>query len=164
MSAAAPDLRSAAWRRFAEAFRYPVRSTDGAGADYHAAFEPALSREAGSLHEAAYAGEDRSALFEELIRFYGHFGLVREERAELPDHVTVELEFMHFLCWLEHRASERGEDASGVRRAERDFLARHVLRLARGLAARCEAAPPRYAALARELVAHVEGELAGLAA
>jgi nitrate reductase assembly molybdenum cofactor insertion protein NarJ len=31
-----------------------------------------------------------------LVRFYGHFGLAREERAELPDHVTVELEFMHF--------------------------------------------------------------------
>jgi DMSO reductase family type II enzyme chaperone len=155
--------RSAAWRRLAEAFRYPVRGRDGAGADFLAAFEPAVSREAGSLHEAAYASEDRSALFEELLRFYGHFGLAREERAELPDHITVELEFMHFLCWLEHAALARGENVSGLRRAERDFLGRHLRRLATGLAERCVQAPERYALLARQLADHVETELARVA-
>jgi nitrate reductase assembly molybdenum cofactor insertion protein NarJ len=68
---------------------------------------------------AAYASEDRSALFDELVRFYAHFGLAREECAELPDHLGVELEFMHFSCWLEHGASARGDDlgGSGVRSA-----------------------------------------------
>jgi DMSO reductase family type II enzyme chaperone len=152
-----------AWRRLAEAFRYPVRSSGGAGADFLAAFEPAVSREAGSLHEAAYASEDRGVLFEELLRFYGHFGLARGERAELPDHLTVELEFMHFLCWLEHGASARGDDVAGLRHAERDFLARHLRRLAAGLAQRCERAPSRYAELAQQLSAHVDTELADLA-
>jgi DMSO reductase family type II enzyme chaperone len=152
-----------AWRSFAEAFRYPVRSSGGAGADFLSAFEPAVSREAGSLHEAAYASEDRSTLFEELVRFYGHFGLAREQRSELPDHLTVELEFMHFLCWLEHGASARGDDVAGLRRAERDFLARHLRRLASGLAERCATAPAGYAALARCLTEHVEAELAELA-
>ena len=164
MSGVRAAERSLAWRRLAEAFRYPVRSQAGAGADFHAAFEPAVSREAGSLHEAAYASEDRRSLFEELVRFYAHFGLARELRAELPDHLTVELEFMHFLCWLEHGASARGADVAGLRRAQRDFLARHLRRLAVGLAARCESAPPRYAALARQLAEHVAGELAELGA
>lgn len=155
--------RSMAWRSLAEAFRYPVRSSGGTGADFLAAFEPAVSREAGSLHEAAYASEDRSVLFEELLRFYGHFGLARGERAELPDHLTVELEFMHFLCWLEHAAASRGDDVAGLRRAERDFLARHLRRLATGLAARCTNAPQRYAALARALPAHIDAELVHLA-
>jgi DMSO reductase family type II enzyme chaperone len=153
-----------AWRRLAEAFRYPVRSAGGAGADFLAAFEPAVSREAGSLHEAAYASEDRGVLFEELLRFYGHFGLTRGEQAELPDHLTVELEFMHFLCWLEHGASARGDDVAGLRRAERDFLARHLRRLAAGLAQRCASAPERYATLVSQLSAHVESELTTLAA
>jgi DMSO reductase family type II enzyme chaperone len=163
MSGLSPAARSMAWRRLAEAFRYPVRSSDGAGADYHAAFDPAVSQEAGSLHEAAYASEDRSALLEELLRFYRHFGLARDERAELPDHLEVELEFMHFLCWLEHAASARGEDVAGLRRAQRDFLARHLQRLAAGLAARCAEAPARFAALARMLAEHVEEELGELA-
>ena len=37
----------------------------------------------------------------------------RIECAELPDHLGVELEFMHFSCWLEYGASARGDDLGG---------------------------------------------------
>ena len=76
---------------------------------------------------------EASALFEELVRYYEHFGLRRKEDAELPDHISVELEFMHFLCELEHHALLNGQEIVSVKNAQRDFIDRHVKRLLQGL-------------------------------
>ena len=76
-----------------------------------------------------YGGEwggSRKQSMEETLRFYRFFGLkVEEGTRELPDHVTVELEFMRIMAFTEGMARARGLDALPFIRAQRDFLARH---------------------------------------
>jgi len=68
---------------------------------------------------------DRLHAMEELVRFYNFFGL-RISPGTMPDHVTVELEFMHFLAFKEAEAREEGGDAGSYVRAQRDFLQRRL--------------------------------------
>ncbi len=65
---------------------------------------------------------DRLRAMEELVRFYNFFGL-RLAPGLMPDHLVVELEFMHYLAFKE---AEAGGDAASFRRAQRDFLERHL--------------------------------------
>lgn len=124
--------RSAIYRTLAEAFTYegaeqgPFAIT---GADYNNAFDPAVNEDACSLRERTHTQEDQSSLFEELMRFYEFFGLKRAEHAEMPDHLGVELEFMHFLTHLEMQVADKPEELASIRRAQHDFLARHLARL-----------------------------------
>jgi len=125
---------SATYAGFARAFQY----SDAAdavigGSEYLEVFDPSISDEAASLHEAAYVAMDASALFEELVRFYEHFGLRRNSEAELPDHLCVELEFMHFLCELEGHQDQGSDGLASIHNAQRDFLERHVKRLLDGI-------------------------------
>lgn len=78
------------------------------------------------LREGHYHG-GRMAVMEELVRFYNHFGLstTQGDERELPDTLTTELEFLHYLAFKEVLALQRGEDATPYLRAERDFLERH---------------------------------------
>lgn len=73
--------------------------------------------------------EDRKVVMKELILFYNHFGLSYAEGAqdERPDHVCLEMEFLHYLTFKELQAVQTGADPSSYRRAERDFLERHPL-------------------------------------
>jgi DMSO reductase family type II enzyme chaperone len=73
--------------------------------------------------------EDRKVVLKELILFYNHFGLSYAEGAqdERPDHVCLEMEFLHYLTFKELQAMQTGADPSGYRRAQRDFLERHPL-------------------------------------
>jgi DMSO reductase family type II enzyme chaperone len=73
--------------------------------------------------------EDRKVVLKELILFYNHFGLSYAEGAqdERPDHVCLEMEFLHYLTFKEVQAMQTGSDPSGYRRAQRDFLERHPL-------------------------------------
>ena len=163
--------RSLTYQRLRTAFGYPGPDTPRphpalrlpqvqlAGPTFLEAFDPAVSEDACSLHEAEYAGEDRSVLFEELVRFYAFFGLSRDELSELPDHLTVELEFMHFLTFLEHRCALDGRPIEGLRRAQHDFLSRHLSRLARGIEGRCRSRAPYCVALVARLREFVESEL-----
>lgn len=70
----------------------------------------------------------RMTIMEELVRFYNHFGLstTKGEERELPDHLCTELEFLHFLTFKEVLALQEAQDPAPYRRAERDFLMRHV--------------------------------------
>lgn len=64
---------------------------------------------------------------EELVRFYDFFGYqLRQEYAWAPDHLSIELEFLHFLAHQEGRSAEVEEQLS-YQLAQRDFLERHVL-------------------------------------
>jgi DMSO reductase family type II enzyme chaperone len=124
--------RSAAYRALAEAFTYEGAETGPfgiTGADYNDAFDPAINKDACSLRERTHTQEDQSSLFEDLMRFYEFFGLKRAEHAEMPDHVSVELEFMHFLTHLENTVAEMPEELESIRRAQHDFLSRHLVRL-----------------------------------
>lgn len=72
-------------------------------------------------------GGDRMKVMEDALRFYHFFGLrLAPEQRELPDHITTELEFLHYLTFCEAEARERGEDPGSFLRAQRDFLARHL--------------------------------------
>ena len=101
-----------------------------------------------------YGGEwggARKHSMEEVMRFFRFFGLkVDGSTHELPDHITVELEFMKVLAHMAGLASARGMDSLSFLRAQRDFLARQPARwwplLQRKLAA--QEPPPFYAGLA----------------
>jgi len=71
--------------------------------------------------------------------FYRAFGM--EELAERPDHVTVELEFLHLVTYKAAWALVRGEvEHAGIcLDAEGRFLRDHVLKWVPGFAARVEA-------------------------
>ncbi len=71
-------------------------------------------------------GGDRQKVMEEALRFYRYFGLtISSEQRDLPDHITTELEFLHFLSFRELEALREGGDTGSMRRATRDFLTRH---------------------------------------
>lgn len=76
------------------------------------------------LYSGHYAS-DRLHTMEELVRFYNYFGL-RITPGLMPDHVTVELEFMHYLAHQETQARQTGGDRESYLRAQRDFLERHL--------------------------------------
>jgi DMSO reductase family type II enzyme chaperone len=78
------------------------------------------------LYEGKYSGS-RMGNMEELVRFYNHFGLsvAEAQEREIPDHITTELEFMHYLTFKEVLALQRNEDPSAYAFAEIDFLDRH---------------------------------------
>ena len=96
-----------------------------------------------------------AAAKEEVARFYEHFGYeLGEAYAWRPDHLSVLLEFMHFLAW--HEAQPLSADdaglAAGLRAAQRDFAQRHLAwwlpPLAAAVATRQDGSPPVAAALA----------------
>jgi len=116
------------------------------------------------LHGGLYGGA-RMKTMEEAVRFYNYFGLASTEAPnELPDHITTELEFLHYLSYREAEAIERGEAPGAYRRAERDFLARHPGRWIPQLCQRIgRQKPPRFfAELASRLAAFLELDLAHL--
>ncbi len=155
--------RSAVYRTLAEAFTYDgaLRSPFGiSGADYNDAFDPSVAEEACSLREGAHMEDDQSALFEELVRFYEFFGLARGEGAEMPDHLSVELEFMQFMTHLESQVTDRPDDVASIRRAQRDFITRHLSRLMRALRTRFHSTSPQCVRLVETCCEFIETELA----
>ncbi|MBI4496664.1 MAG: molecular chaperone TorD family protein [Chloroflexi bacterium] len=83
-------------------------------------------------YESSYAGERaplRTHDLAEIAGFYAVFGVqVSEERRELPDHVSLELEFLSYLCAKEVYALEHGwRREAGLCRAGRGrFLREHL--------------------------------------
>jgi DMSO reductase family type II enzyme chaperone len=78
------------------------------------------------LYGGVYIG-DRMKVMEDATRFYNFFHLrLSPQMRELPDHITTELEFLHYLTFREAEARQAGLDPSSLLRAERDFLARHL--------------------------------------
>lgn len=79
------------------------------------------------LYGGEYPIRPRLDVMEELVRFYGFFDLTLSQHdRELPDHLSVELEFMHYLAFRESDAVARGADPSPYRRAQADFIERQV--------------------------------------
>lgn len=63
---------------------------------------------------------------EDLVRFYDFFGYRLDDRfAWAPDHLSVEFEFMHFLCY--HEAAPASDPVSCAL-AQLDFAERHLVR------------------------------------
>lgn len=154
--------RSAVYRSLAQACTYHGAGNSPFaidGADFTAAFDPSVSEAAASLREGTYVEDDQSALFEELVRFYEFFGLGRGEGVEMPDHLSVELEFMQYLTHLEASASDRPDELASIRRAQRDFLTRHLRRLLQGLNQNFKREHPACVALIDTCSAFIEDEL-----
>jgi DMSO reductase family type II enzyme chaperone len=102
------------------------------------------------LYEGEHRSGARMQVMEDLVRFYDHFGLsLSTQERELPDHLTVELEFLHYLTFKETAALERGLDPTAYRRAEFDFLSRHPSRMLPRLRAKMgeQTAEPPFPAL-----------------
>ena len=94
---------------------------------YTRLFEIGSGRRTVSLLERRYVDpkKPQQELWEGLLRFYSFFGLDLSERGlgENPDHLLIELEFMHYLSFLEAGASNGQED---LRRGQQDFLSKHL--------------------------------------
>ena len=74
---------------------------------------------------------------EDIVRFYEFFGYGLEQNfAWAPDHLSVELEFMHMLCFQEAEAAEAEGDAVSFQLAQSDFAERHLCNWVSDLAVR----------------------------
>lgn len=103
----------------------PTVSRDDFQAEYNRLFEVgAMSGPPCPLFGGLY-DRDRMRVMEELIRFYNYFGLGLTQ-GQLPDHITVELEFMHYLTYKEAEAQQNGGGQESYQRAQKDFLDRHL--------------------------------------
>ncbi len=81
------------------------------------------------LNESGYLG-GQMGLFKELVSFYNFFDLSVSKAKELPDHLKIELDFMHFLTFKEVERVHTGREVESFARAGRDFLERHLGRWA----------------------------------
>ncbi len=103
------------------------------------------------LYGGVYIG-DRMKNMEDATRFYNFFHLrLSPELHELPDHITTELEFLHYLTFRETELRQQGRDPGSLLRAERDFLARHLCKWVPRMEARLakQECPPFFPALVR---------------
>jgi len=137
----------------------PLDDTIALGEIYTSTFD--VGQGALSLYGRSYLERETKPLFEELFRFYEHFGLAFDDGLpEWPDWIVVELEFMHYLSFLETESNTPASSAA-LRRAERDFLQRQLAEFTAGLAtALNDKALPAYAHLAQLLNAFVSSDLA----
>jgi DMSO reductase family type II enzyme chaperone len=101
--------------------------TGSAGVDalYCSLFEPAAGKARVSLYERDHGSHTREVLWEDLFRCYTHFGLEFDDGGlkEAPDHMAIELEFMHYLTFLE---ASNPETSRGAVLGQGDFLDRHL--------------------------------------
>lgn len=154
--------RSVCYRGLAEAFRSPAGGSgilddawipapsEDAKTEFLQAFEPSISKTACSLYQSTHSGREQTSLYEELIRWYDHFGLQRKAKAELPDHISVELEFMHFLSYSEHLADQNPDAVKTLQRAQREFLEKHLHPLSMSILGYSSAFANRYKVLCVE--------------
>ncbi|MEN9526953.1 MAG: hypothetical protein RLY56_904 [Pseudomonadota bacterium] len=103
------------------------------GASYGALFEVGDRGPPLAIREELAPGANAAAK-EEVARFYEHFGYrLGDDYAWRPDHLSVLLEFMHFLSWHESQSTDAAL-VQGLRAAQRDFCQRHLAWWVGGLA------------------------------
>lgn len=107
------------------------RTLDELRADYTATFGHVMLPDCPLYETAGDSGDAfrQSQTLADLAGFYRAFGLdMAADAGERADHVSVELEFMHYLTYREAYALERhGADAaSTLREAQARFLAEHL--------------------------------------
>lgn len=92
-------------------------------AEYSGLFEVGSQGPPAPIREDLQTGQ-RGGTREDLVRFYDYFGYRLDEKfAWQPDHLSVELEFMHFLCF---REAQQGGDVLSYQLAQADFTERHM--------------------------------------
>jgi DMSO reductase family type II enzyme chaperone len=128
-------------------------------AEYSGLFEVGSQGPPAPIREDLLTGQ-KAGTREDLVRFYDFFGYRLDERfAWAPDHLSVELEFMHFLCY--HEASDAGERLSW-QLAQADFATRHLANWVPALAAGVARLAPGvfYSRVLAALADHVASDLA----
>jgi DMSO reductase family type II enzyme chaperone len=91
--------------------------------EYSALFEVGSQGPPAPIREDLQTGQ-KAGTREDLVRFYDYFGYRLGERfAWAPDHLSVELECMHYLCFHEATAAE---DRRSWQLAQADFAERHL--------------------------------------
>jgi len=92
--------------------------------EYSALFEVGSEGPPCPIREDLQTGQ-RAGTREDLVRFYNYFNYTLEEKfAWAPDHLSVELEFMHFLCYREASAQT---GVVSFQLAQIDFSERHLV-------------------------------------
>lgn len=81
---------------------------------------------------------------ESIVRFYDYFGYGLSEKFQwAPDHLSVELEFMHYLIYRESEAAEQPDgNALSYQLAQHDFSERHLIHWVPELAERAASQQP----------------------
>jgi DMSO reductase family type II enzyme chaperone len=117
-------------------------------------------------YEGIYRGGERTQFMLRVSSFYKHFGLAmnREEgKREVSDHISAELEFMHFLAFKETQAREEGTEdlLKGYLLAQKDFLQQQLSQWLPTFVEKLEDACPMpfYVALGRLVSGVVVAEL-----
>ena len=91
--------------------------------EYSGLFEVGDDGPPAPIREDLQTGQ-RAGTREDLVRFYDFFGYrLGADFAWAPDHLSVELEFMHFLC---HRECHAQRNVHSYQLAQRDFAQRHL--------------------------------------
>lgn len=122
-------------------------------------------------YEGIYRGGERTQFMLRVSSFYKHFGLSmsqEEGKREVPDHISAELEFMHFLTFKETQAREEGTEdlLRGYLLAQKDFLQQQLSQWLPNFVDRLEGAcpVPFYVALGQLVRDVVAAELEQVAA
>lgn len=104
----------------------------GISGKYTSLFDNCTGRAMIALREAEYVTDEAQALWEDLVRFYEHFGVnYSVDKVHLwPDHIVVELDMLCYLSFLE---ASGGVNRSVFIQAQYDFIERHLKRWVRGL-------------------------------
>ncbi len=98
-----PALAAGEWSALEDA----GTSDDDLAVEYTRLFDVGTGGPPCPLYGGLYAGA-RMQTMEECVRFYNHFGLtLAEAPRELPDHISTQLEFLHFLAFREAEALAR---------------------------------------------------------
>ncbi|MFQ5856262.1 MAG: molecular chaperone [Anaerolineae bacterium] len=111
--------------------RLQVLSGDGLQAEYRRVFGHLISREC-PPYETEYGQAHifgQSQAMADISGFYCAFGLELSSNAmERFDHISTELEFMHFLSFKEaHALEHHGEEQADIcRQAQRKFVQEHL--------------------------------------
>jgi DMSO reductase family type II enzyme chaperone len=98
------------------------------GLCHTALFDAVGGRPQVSMLELRHEGAPpEQQLWEDLLRFYRFFGLdfTGGGARERPDHLLMQIEFMHYLTFLEAGAPDSAQD---LRLGQSDFLERHLAR------------------------------------
>lgn len=104
---------------------YAAADVERLRAEYSGLFEVGSQGPPAPIREDLLTGQ-KAGTREDIVRFYDYFGYRLADRfAWAPDHLSVELEFMHFLCYHESRESA---DRLSFQLAQADFTQRHLCR------------------------------------
>ena len=111
----------------AKSLIYPETLTDeDIEVEFIRIFESGPGNPPCALVEGIYR-DGRRSILKDLIIFYNNFGLSYEEGSmeDRPDHASYEMEFLHYLTFLNLRAMQLDKKQDGYISAQKDFLELH---------------------------------------